>query len=270
MLDTSRHEGLQALNGFAFPVYLSSGLEAAARPIAQRCERAYRFLSETLQATPTVALLVLSEADWAGHAGFPTFGMPHHQNGNLIVAGERSSFWQDQVELLRVSPGWEEAQQVYGDGQGGLNLALFFDLIAVHELAHAFEWQGSVRFPRNWLSEFFANACLHAYLAGMEPDQLILLETLPRLILALNLAVRHHSLADLEDLYSGVGPLNYVWYQSHLHMAVKALYDTAGVAAVRRLWDTFRMPDDRLAGLLAERVDPLLAQVLTDWPGDRS
>ncbi|MGH2410998.1 MAG: hypothetical protein ACRDGS_11605 [Chloroflexota bacterium] len=103
----------------------------------------------------------------------------------------------------------------------------------------------------------------------MEPDQLILLETQPRLILALNLAVRYRSLADLEDLYGGVGPLNYVWYQSHLHMAVKALYDTAGVAAVRRLWDPFRVPDDRLAELLAERVDPLLAQVLTDWPGDR-
>ncbi|MGH2410999.1 MAG: hypothetical protein ACRDGS_11610, partial [Chloroflexota bacterium] len=82
--------------------------------------------------------------------------------GNLIVAGERSSFWQEQVELLRVSPGWEEARQVYGDGQGGLNLALFFDLIAVHELAHAFEWQGSVRFPRHWLKEFFATSCLHA------------------------------------------------------------------------------------------------------------
>ena len=53
-------------------------------------------------------------------------------------------------------------------------------------------------------------------------------------------------------------------------MAVKALYDTAGGAAVRRLWDTFRVPNDRLAGLLTERVDPLLARVLTDWPGDRS
>ncbi len=270
MLDTSRHQGLQALNGFAFPVYLSSGLEAAARPITQRCERAYRFLSETLQATPTVALLVLSEADWARHAASPTFGVPHNRNGNLIVAGERNSFWQEQVELLRVSPGWEEARQVYGDGQGGLNLAHFFDLIAVHELAHVFAWQGSVRFPRHWLREFFATACLHAYLASVEPDQLIFLETLPRLILALNLAVRHRSLADLEGLYGVIGPLNHVWYQSHLHVAVKALYDTAGVAAVQRLWDTFQLPDDRLAGLLAERVDPLLAQVLTNWPGDRT
>jgi len=78
------------------------------------------------------------------------------------------------------------------------------------------------------------------------------------------------AVADLEELYGGVGPLNYVWHQSHLLMAVKALYDTAGGAAVRRLWDTFRVPNDRLAGLLTERVDPLLARVLTDWPGDRS
>ncbi len=41
------------------------------------------------------------------------------------------------------------------------------------------------------------------------------------------------------------------------------------VAAVQRLWETFRLPDDRLAGLLGERVDPLMAQILTDWSGDR-
>jgi hypothetical protein len=270
MLDTSRHDGLKHLTGFDFPVCVSLGLEATARPIAQRCERAYRFLSDTLQAAPVVALLVLSEADWAGHAGSPTFGMPHIRRGNLIVAGERSAFWQEQVELLRGAPVWDQARQVYGDDHEGLNLALFYDLIAVHELAHAFEWEGLVCFPRFWLTEFFADACLHAYIAGVEPDQLPLLETLPQLLLKVVVAPPHRSLADLDELTSNVGPLNYVWYHCHLLAAAKALYAATGVEGIRRLWETFRLPDDRLAGLLGERVNPLMARVLTDWPGDRS
>lgn len=272
MLDTAKHESLASLDGFAFPVRVSAGLEVEARPIAQRCERAYAFLCDTLQTAPAVELLVLSEADWAGHADNPTFGMPHARRGNLIVAGEPGPFWQGPVDLLRAAaaPVWDEAQQVYGGSDGELNLALFFDLIAVHELAHIFHTQGSVRFPRFWLMEFFVNACLHAYMARVEPDRLALLETLPRLLLSLDLAPRYRRLADLEALHSTVGPLNYVWYQCHLHVAAKALYDSAGVAAMQTLWETFRLPDDRLARLLGESVDPLLAQVLTDWPGDRS
>ena len=94
MLDTSRHEGLAPLTEFAFPVYVSPSLEAAARPIAQRCERAYRFLSDTLQVAPAVTLRVLSEVDWAEYADSPTFGMPHIRRNTLIVAGEPGAFWQ--------------------------------------------------------------------------------------------------------------------------------------------------------------------------------
>jgi hypothetical protein len=76
---------------------------------------------------------------------------------------------------------------------------------------------------------------------------------------------QHHSLADFERLYTGVGDANYGWYQCRLHVAARAVYDAGGVAALQRLWRTFAsVPDERLAQLLSQ-VSPQLEQVLTGW-----
>jgi len=149
--------------------------------------------------------------------------MPNYEAGNLIVAGEESSFWGSFVDMIKdASPSLlKEAQTTYGS-DGTIDLAPFFDLLAVHELAHIFHDQVPFHFPRAWLTEFFANLCLHAYVASVEPEQLSTLETFPRLIVALGPDnFRHRTLEAFEALYTKVGPQNYGWYQCRLHLAAK-------------------------------------------------
>src|SRR2546425_12796022 len=93
MIDTSKLEGLQAVQGFPFPVHTSRGLETRDRSIAERCARAYRFLSKVLEFEPKASLLVLSPQDWSGRSSHPVYGMPNYEAGNLIVAGEGRKFW---------------------------------------------------------------------------------------------------------------------------------------------------------------------------------
>jgi hypothetical protein len=153
-----------------------------------------------------------------------------------------------------------ELARVYGTGRGGaLELGPFFDLVAVHEVAHV-SHQGTQHFPRLWLQELFANLCLHAWVAERTPESLPILLTLPRLgAKAPPEAFAYHSRDDFERLYTSVGGANYVWFQFRLQLEAAALYDRAGSAAVTRLFGAFRLDDEALARRLDEAVDPGLA-----------
>jgi len=70
----------------------------------------------------------------------------------------------------------------------------------------------------------------------------------------------HTSRDDFERLYSNVGGPNYVWYQFRLQVQAGELYDRVGAAAVRRMFDAFRLDDAALASRLATDVDPGLAE----------
>ena len=266
MIDTSKHEGLQAVQGFPFPVHTSPGLETRGRSIAERCARAYRFLSKVLDFEPKASLLVLSPQDWSGRSSHPVYGMPNYEAGNLIVAGEESSFWGSFVDMIKdASPSLlKEAQATYGSGER-IDLAPFFDLLVVHELAHIFHDQVPFHFPRAWLTEFFANLCLHAYVASVEPEQLSTLETFPRLIVALGPdKFRYRTLEAFEALYTKVGPQNYGWYQCRLHLAAKKVYDAEAISALQKLWKTFAITDPQLVESL-KKIHPEMAKVLTGW-----
>jgi hypothetical protein len=196
--------------------------------------------------------------------------MPHAEPERqvLIMPGEHNAFWQSMIPPLEtLSPATAAAARaVYGLPNGAIDLAPFFDLTSVHELAHLFHEQANVQFPRKWLQEFFANLSLHAYVATLEPAQLPVLETFPLMMVEAGSApFEHHSLADFERLYTGVGPQNYGWYQCQLCVAAKAVYDAAGVASLQRLWQAFPpIADDQLTQVLGQ-VHPRLQQVFTRW-----
>ena len=239
--------------------------------------RARDFLAATLGAEAAVALLVLGPEDWPGRSPHPVYGMPNCAGGNLIVAGVPNPFWQGFVDLVAAAAPTQEAalRAAYPPGGGGaawadgaLDLSPFFDLLAVHELAHVFLQQAPFGFPRRWLTEFFGNLCLHAYVAAAEPAALPQLTAFPAAVAAVDpAAVPHHSLAAFEALYEDVGPLAYGWYQCRLHAAARRVYDAGGVAALRRLWDAYAVPDARLAATLTRDVHPTVAAILETWPG---
>src|SRR2546422_2452665 len=119
MIDTSKHEGLQAVQGFPFPVHTSPGLETRDRSIAERCARAYRFLSKVLEFEPKASLLVLSPQDWSGRSSHPVYGMPNYEAGNLIVAGAESRFLGSFGGMIKETLPrlLEKGQTTYGSGR---------------------------------------------------------------------------------------------------------------------------------------------------------
>jgi hypothetical protein len=267
---------LQHLDGYSFPVLYSADGYRQAQTIATRCERAAHYLSRVLGFAPTFRLLVLAPADWIEHAGFPLYGMPHTAHAEALVVGTQpADFWQVVTHMLDgvlTADQRTDLAAVYGTVDGDLNIAPFADLLVIHELGHLFHEQVPFRFPRLWLMEFFANFCLHAYLVENEPQHMpTWLRIIEPIVIVPLERVQHRSLDDFEQLYVGVGPANYVWYQFRLTLGVKALYDAAGVAALQRLYQTFAndtgdVSDQQLATILEAQVHPVAAQVLRTWP----
>ena len=240
------------------PTFASAGLEERAKAVGVIASDSYDYLAGLLGFRPEVQVLVVSEADWAKVSETPLYGLPNASNGTLVVAGTEAPFWSSFIEMAGPD-GHADLAAVYGASDGSIRLGSFMDLIAVHEVAHVFH-EGSQHFPRLWLQELFANLCLHAWVAERSPDQLATLLTMPRLgAKAPPEAFDYRTRDDFERLYSNVGGPNYVWFQFRLQMEAAALYDRAGSAAVRRLFEAFRLDDAALARKLDAEVDPGLA-----------
>lgn len=250
-------EGLVEVPG-GLPTFASAGLEERATAIGAIASDSYEYLVGLLGFEPQAQVLVVSEDDWPKATEVPLYGLPNASNGTLVVAGTEAPLWSSFVEMAGPD-GEAELAAVYGAPDGTIRLGPFMDLIAVHEVAHLFH-EGSQHFPRLWLQELFANLGLHAWVAERSPDQLTTLLTLPRLgAKASPEAFDYHTRDDFERQYIGMGGPNYVWYQFRLQLEAAALYDRAGSAAVRRLFEAFRLDDAALARKLDEEVDSGLA-----------
>ena len=276
MTNLEKYTGLERLPEFTLPISTSHGLETLAHPIAARFARAHHFFSEVLGRDVQVGLVVLSPEDWARTALLPTYGLTYYDYPNrLVVTGATpGTFWHGTVELVgKVSAELlQELRAVYGTPDGQIDLTPNVHLWPVHDLGHACNLDVPYWFPRTWLLEFFADVCLHTYLAANEPEQLPVQETLWR-VLSNVPAQRfpYRSLHDFEAQY-GDGEWtmeNYGWYHAQFYEGAKRLYDALGVAGLQRMWQLFvvanvrEATDAQLADLLGE-VEPGLARM---WDG---
>lgn len=266
VMDVAKHQGLASLPGFPFEVRTSASTREQAGRLADRCARAYSYLGEILAFRPRCALVVLNRADWSERASNPLYGMPYYNAGNLVLAGEPSDFTGRLEEVACSAPpqAARVLDQVYGTGAD--RLAPFADMLVVHELAHAFHDGVPFLFPRSWLMELFANMALYTFVVANEPDQSLYFETLPRVALENRLLKPvARDLRYFEAYYPNIEPLTYVWYQFRLTMMAKDLIDAAGPNMLRRLWDTFAVSDEQLAGVLGGQVHPAAGQWLASW-----
>ena len=222
----------------------------------------------------------------------------------LRVATDDNQLWRSFGKIARVaSPlgAFPRLKKTYADSDGTLQLRRFFDLVAVHELAHSFDQQGGAAFPAVWLSEIFANLSLHAFIANARPSQLGDLTTFPeaqRRVTVFNLMMRLRGYRSLEDfeLHYPVGSeepmngVNYGRYQVRLHVLAREVFDEHGEGALTRLWmlglseaqrrtsawDHYlehrtltgwagRMPRRELAALLQSDVSRRLGEAIAGW-----
>jgi len=218
---------LIVLKGRSIEVYFSPGYEVRAAAIALRVEKALTYDQQLLGFKPTVTLLVLSDADWNRYAAKgAVFGMPHYTDmKTLIVAAHDNAFWKSFVPPLDQLPDNLRAQvtTVYKTGDSSLSMQAFFDLLAIHELGHAFHQQAGLTMQRKWMGELFVNILLHTYVAENEPQSLQALTLFPKMVIADGSnEFKYTSLNDIQERYDEIGqhyPKNYGWYQCGWHVA---------------------------------------------------
>ena len=273
------YDKLKALPGSGVQTYFSAGYEQRAKQIATRVENVMTFYKELTGFRPSVTLLLLNKVDWSSYTKMPVYGMPHYKgDSTLIIAAEDNDFWRSLLSVKDLPDDVrKQAVKVYGSPGGTVSMQAFFDLLAIHELGHAFHNQGKLQVQRKWMGELFCNILLHTYIAEKEPGLLPALTLFPKIII--NGGTKNYmytSLQELEEHYNELGqqhPQNYGWYQCRWHAAAATIYDGDGKTAFQKLWTALRseqnkLDDADLAKLLETKVSRSVADVLLHWEKD--
>jgi len=235
------YDGLNNLKGHQTQVYYSNGAAAKAQRIAGQLDKVIGFYEEQLKFKPSVTLLVLSPQDWSRYSQSVVYGMPHYTDAHtLIVASENNAFWKSFIPPTDKLPGEQAADiiKTYTGKDGQLSMEPFFDLLAIHELGHAYHEQAGLQMQRSWMGELFVNIFLHSYIASKEPALLPALTSFPKMVVSLTNRkdLKYTSLNDLEKKYDELSqqfPNNYGWYQCRWHTAAGNIFDKAGMDAIK-------------------------------------
>jgi len=275
---TAQHlDKLSAINKFSFQLYFSNGFEQRALSIAERVSKAKDYHQQLLGFNPTITMLVLSKADWSSYTAFPVYGMPHYNDDKtLIVAAEDNPFWKSFLPPLETLPisFREQVVKAYQQDDNTVSMQAFFDLLAIHELGHAFHIQGGLTMQRKWMGELFCNILLHTYVAEKESLSLPALITFPTMVI--NSGTKeflYTSLQDIEERYDEIGqryPKNYGWYQCRWHAAAADIYNSSGTEVCGKLWNALNtqkeiMNDEQFASFLESKVDKSVANMMLHW-----
>lgn len=275
------YDKLTALKNNSFPVYYSAGHAQRTATIAERVEKAMIYNQQMLGIKPVFTVLVLSQNDWHAFTNFPVYGMPHYvpENKRLIVAAEDNPFWKSFLPPLdQLPPNLREAvSTTYKLEDGSVSMRAFFDLLAIHELGHAFHMQDGLTLQRLWMGELFCNILLHTYIAENEAEALPALTLFPKMVVnGGTKEFSYTSLRDIEERYEEIGmrhAKNYGWYQSRWHMAAGNIYDTEGKKVLRKLWDALKaqkeiLTDEELMALLEKAGVKSVSDMMRNWERD--
>ncbi len=272
-----QYDQLTELKDHQLKIYYSNKYNARATAMAGRLDKAIEFNFSLLGFKPDVTLLILSPDDWNTFTTFPVYGMPHYNDDKtLIVAAEDNAFWKSFVPPLDKLPETISGQikKVYSQPDGTLSMEAFFDLLAIHELGHAFHQQGGLTMQRKWLAELFVNILLHTFIAENEPQQLPALTLFPQMVVGGgSTGFKYTSLRDIEERYDEIGqqyPQNYGWYQCRWHVAAELIYNTGRKQLLKKLWDALQnnkelLADNKLVDFLEKSGNKTLADVPRNW-----
>jgi len=271
------YENLKHLTGTELQVYYSAGHEPRAKDVATRTQNAINFTTELVGFRPEVVLLVLDPEDWKKHTSFPVYGMPHYTDKKtLIIASSDNNFWKSFIPPVEQLPASlaEKIKNTYKSGDGNISMQPFFDLLAIHELGHAFHIQAGLTMQRKWMGELFCNILLHTFIEEREPHQLDALTVFPEMVVVSGATgYKFTTLSEFENNYNVIGqkhPKNYGWYQGRLHVAAKNIFGAGGKKVIVKLWKALRstsdqINDNQLATLLKKKVHKSVADVFVKW-----
>jgi hypothetical protein len=226
-----------------------------------------------------VNLLVLNPIDWKKYAiQGAIYGMPHFKpsENSIIVAAEDNPFWKAQLPDVNniKAPHKDLLKLTYTMQDGSMSARNFFDLLAIHELAHLWSQRGKRTIQRLWLEEMFCNLALHTFIEEERSEWFGALTALPSYH-ALNdeVKMKYTTLESFEADYYKIGleaPHNYGWYQYRFHHAARLIYTEGGKEVIKKLWDFLgkykdKLSDEELKDKLAKEVHPYFKTLLEEW-----
>jgi hypothetical protein len=272
-------EQLPNLKDHTARVYYSAGHEQRANFIARHIDKAMAYYTGMLEFKPVVTVLILDTADWRKYTTMgAVYGMPHYNNASktLFVASQDNPFWKSFLPPLDQLPQplRDKIQAVYKNSKGELSMQPFFDLLAVHELGHAFHNQAGIIMQRPWMGELFVNLLLHTYIAENEPALLPALTIFPQMVIAAGAReFKYTSLRDIEERYEEIArfhPKNYGWYQCRWHSAAADIYNAGGKQVGGILWNALKskkekLTDEEFATFLSSLADKSVLDMMKNW-----
>jgi hypothetical protein len=243
-MTTAPYATLSQLSGFRVPVYASEDVQAHARALAQRFDRAYTYLTGLLQIPLDVRLALLSRQDWPRYVQSPFYGaaMYDYPQRTVVSGAEPTDFWEPILARLQAdAPALlERLRPLYARADGAIDLTPHVELWMIHDLGHACHLHHAYWFPRKWLMELFAALCQYTYFAEREPGLLPLVETFLLVLHDLPAeAIEYRTLADFEARYIALPLDSYLWFAGHLMQLARDLYAQFGADAVTRMWRLF-------------------------------
>lgn len=266
------------MDGVEQKVYFSENAKERALKILDNVVKAESYFKEKLKVHPDYTLLVLSPSDWKTYAHpNAVYGIPHYlPDGRLVIAAENNDFWKRNIPPIDKLPEAlaRKLKSTYGDKNNEVNLTDFFDLLAVHELGHAFQKAAGMSKQRNWLNELLCNVLLHTVIAEKNPELLPALTVFPQVTVAgfPPERLKYTKLGDFETYYNDIAqknPDNYGWYQCRFHIVAGQIYESGGAAAMDKLWRALlnhkeKLNEQELANLL-KTTHPALEQAISNW-----
>lgn len=279
VVSAQSYDSLSKLPEKDISVYCSKNFETQSATIAHRVASALQYYDKLLGFKPEVTLLILSAADWKTYTKAPMYGMPHYtSNKTLIVAIEDNPFWKSTIPPLDQLPKAlaDQVRAAYTI-KGNLTMQPFFDMLAIHELGHAFHKQAGLTMQRQWMAELFCNILLHTYVAEQEPNLLPALTVYPNMVIAGgSKEFKYTRLQDIDEHYNEIGgkhPKNYGWFQCRWHTGAGKIYDDGGKDVSLKLWNALqkqkeKLNDQDLAVFLEKNVHVSLADLMRNWDRD--
>ena len=247
-----RSENLEALHGNA-SIFYTAGFDVRAKTIQKLFNNSIDFYTNIFPEKKfLVPVYLLDKPDWNKLHFFYPYGLPFYEPtyGILVVPAEK--------DALAKLAGLKDIPKTPDSVLTGL------DHQPLHELGHYFFFTLNNIYKEKWFNEFLATYFLICYVKekNLEPD----METTLEDELKADSQEPHKSLNDFENLYFGVGPKNYGWYQNKFAQLALKLYPQFKTDLIKKVLVNYETGGKNLEGVLL--LKNLAPEIMNEWIKD--
>jgi hypothetical protein len=245
------------------PTFYTPGHKAMALDLHLLITDAIDYYEEKYSKEFAIKLAVLDSASWT-HEVIP-YGFVYYNEGWIVMnTGMHYATFKEVYGVQDLATQLDKTLAEHGVSPTEM-IEAFFKVYSIHELGHHFiEQLSKAESPDNWTNEFSATYFAYEYFKNNAPRFLKPFELFNRVDVD-HYDPTYSSIADLNELYAGVGLENYLWYHSNFYFLVEGMYDCYGKDFIAFYEASFprdrqeELSTDEIIGILDTRCDGFVA-----------